>query len=109
MATKKSSTKERMAETINELAVALYDIAAIDAITLRELSSLEIPEVKDFEPQEIKKLRLSQKVSQSVFALLLNTSVHTVRDWEQGKKHPHGAALKLLNMVANNGIAILVA
>jgi DNA-binding transcriptional regulator YiaG len=32
-----------------------------------------------------------------------------VRDWEQGKKQPHGATLKLLNIVVNNGLAILVA
>lgn len=109
MTIKKQSVKERLDEAIDEMAIALYDIGAIDGITLRDLSSLKIPPVKDLAAHDIKMLRLSQKVSQSVFAKLLNISVHTVRDWEQGKKHPHGASLKLLNIVANNGLAILVA
>jgi putative transcriptional regulator len=106
---KKKTLKTRLDETIDELAIGLYDIGAIDGITMRELSTLKILPVRDLAPHAIKVLRLKQKVSQSVFAKLLNTSVHTVRDWEQGKKQPHGATLKLLNIVVNNGLAILVA
>ena len=108
MTNRKQTTKSRLDETIDELAIALYDIDAIDSITLRELSALHIPPVRKLAPHDIKKLRLRQKVSQAVFAKLLNISVYTIQDWEQGKKHPNGATLKLLNIVADNGLAILI-
>lgn len=104
---KKKNTKDRLNETILEMATGLYDIKAIDSITMREYESLHLPEVHDFSPKEIKRLRLREKVSQAVFAKLLNTTVNTISAWEQGKKHPRGTSLKLLNLVADNGLAVL--
>ena len=46
-----------------------------------------------------KLVRESAKVSQAVFATILNISVYTVQKWESGDKKPTGAALKLLHMV----------
>jgi putative transcriptional regulator len=37
----------------------------------------------------------TSRVSQAVFAALLNTSVSTVQKWEIGQKRPTGTALKL--------------
>lgn len=107
MAIKKQASSERLNDTIYEMAEGLYDIGAIDSITMREYKSLHIPEVRDLSPQEIKKIRLNEKVSQAVFAKFLNAAVHTVRDWEQGKKHPRGVSLKLLNMVQDKGLHTL--
>jgi putative transcriptional regulator len=42
-----------------------------------------------------------------VFAKYLNTSPSTIRQWEQGEKHPRGTSLKLLNLVADKGLSIL--
>ena len=38
------------------------------------------------------------KVSQTVFASLLNVNPGTVRSWEQGIKEPNGATLRLLHI-----------
>jgi putative transcriptional regulator len=46
-------------------------------------------------------------VSQAVFAKLLNISPETVKKWEQGKRHPTGASLKLLNMIVSGGLNVL--
>ena len=108
MTTKKQSTKERLNETIYEMAAGLYDIGEIDSVTMRDYEKLRIPQVTDLTAKEIKLLRLKQKVSQAVFAKFLNTTVHTIRDWEQGKKHPRGTSLKLLNLVATKGLDILL-
>lgn len=108
MTTPKKTTKERLNDTIYEMATALYDIDAIDSVTMREFDSLRLPEVPNYGAKEIKKLRLREKVSQAVFAKFLNTTVHTVRDWEQAKKHPRGTSLKLLDLVANKGLGVLV-
>jgi putative transcriptional regulator len=58
-------------------------------------------------PEEIKRLRERNKVSQPVFARYLNTSESTVEKWETGTKKPSGAALKLLSIVEKHGIQIL--
>src|SRR3990167_354756 len=96
---KQKALKSRMRETVYEMAKGLYDAQVIDAKTMREYEAMCAPPVEDLSPADIKRIRLHEKVSQAVFARLLNTSVSTVRQWEQGEKHPRGIALKLLNLV----------
>ncbi len=50
------------------------------------------------------------RVSQSVFARILNVSLSTVQKWEApaAGKHPSGAAATLLRLVERNGVAALV-
>jgi len=43
-----------------------------------------------------------------VFAACLNISASTVKKWETGEKHPNGASLKLLNLVAKKGLDALL-
>jgi putative transcriptional regulator len=107
MTRKSISVEQRLNETINEMAQGLYELNVIDRITMRDYQSLDIPEVHDLTPQEIKKIRLKEKVSQAIFAKYLNATVHTIQDWEQGKKHPRGTSLKLLNMVLAKGLEAL--
>jgi putative transcriptional regulator len=45
-------------------------------------------------------------VSQGVFAVYLNTTVSTVRQWEQGDKKPSGIAARMLQLVEKNGLGI---
>jgi len=52
-------------------------------------------------------IRESSRVSQAVFAALLNTSVSTVQKWEIGQQKPTGTALKLLHLVQKNGLDIV--
>jgi putative transcriptional regulator len=99
--------KKTLLDTIHGSAKGLYDARIIDAKTMHEFDVLCLPPIKSFTSQEIKKLRLSEHVSQVVFAKYLNTSPSTVRQWEQGEKHPRGTSLKLLNLVADKGLSIL--
>ena len=39
-----------------------------------------------------------------MFARYLNVTTGLVSQWERGKKHPQGACLKLLALVAKNGL-----
>lgn len=59
-------------------------------------------------PEQIKKIRETSRVSQAVFARLLNTSLSTVQKWEIGQKKPTGTALKLLHLVQKRGLEIVV-
>lgn len=98
---------KKLREAAFEMANDLYEAGVINAITLREYESLCIPSVRELNPLQIKRIRLHEKVSQAIFAKFLNISVSTVRQWEQGEKHPMGASLKLLNLIADKGIGVL--
>lgn len=100
--------KMNMLEVHQDMAQGLYDAGIMDATTMREFEALCLQPVKDLNPNEINKIRLKKKVSQGVFAKFLNTLVSTVRQWEQGEKHPRGTTLKLLNIVANKGLHLLI-
>jgi putative transcriptional regulator len=55
---------------------------------------IEIPDVK--------KIRANYKLSQSEFAALMGISVKTLRNWEQGRRAPEGAARVLLQVAAKH-------
>jgi putative transcriptional regulator len=52
-----------------------------------------------FTPAEIKRIRASVKMSQTVFARNFQLSVDTVKGWEQGKRKPDAAAANYLRMI----------
>jgi putative transcriptional regulator len=52
-------------------------------------------------------LRARLNLSQPVFAMALNVSPETVRAWEQGKREPEGAALRLLQLTDQHPAWIL--
>ena len=60
-----------------------------------------------FSPKQIKQIRDKVRVSQGVFAALLNVNPSTVQKWEQGKVKPQSAALRLLNIIDAKGIDVL--
>jgi putative transcriptional regulator len=94
-------------EVVHEMAQDLHDVKGINAVTMREYDALCLPPVKALSAKDIKKIREKEKVSQPVFARFLNISPSTVKQWEQGAKQPRGGILKLLNLVADKGLAIL--
>ena len=67
------------------------------------------PPPKPLSPQKIKSIRIRLDVSQINFAKILNVSPNTVESWEQGSRHPNGAALKLLNVATKAPEALLQA
>lgn len=61
-----------------------------------------------FPPGRIKSLREQARLSQAVFAAVLNTSVSTVQKWEAGDKKPSGPSRKLLNLIERKGLEALL-
>jgi putative transcriptional regulator len=55
----------------------------------------------------IARLRTRLKLSQPVFAQALNVSAETVRAWEQEKRTPDGAALRLLQVAERHPEVVL--
>jgi putative transcriptional regulator len=63
--------------------------------------------VQTFSARQIRAIRTRARMSQAVFAAVLNTSVSTVQKWEIGEKRPSGPSLKLLDVVDRKGIEAL--
>lgn len=103
-----SKARSKILDTVHDMAQGLYDAGIVDATTMREYDALCLPEIHELGAKDIKRIRLQEKVSQAIFAKFLNTSTSTVKQWEQGEKHPRGTSLKLLNLVASKGIQALV-
>ena len=89
---------------IHETMEALHDIGAIDKQTMREFDDACLTPVHVLAPEEIKAIRIRERISQPVFARYLNVSKNLVSDWERGVKKPGGPALRLLTVVGEKGL-----
>ena len=76
----------------------------MDKRTMREFDEMCLTRVHRLKPKEIRALRLRERASQALFARHLNVTTGLISQWERGVKHPQGASLKLLALVAKNGL-----
>ncbi len=58
------------------------------------------------EPLDVRAIRERYHLSQTRFAALLGISVKTLRNWEQGRRAPVGAARVLLQVAARHPEAV---
>jgi putative transcriptional regulator len=56
---------------------------------------------------DVRKVRALTKLSQEKFADLLSIEPSTLRNWEQGRRQPTGAARALLRAIHNDPVAVL--
>ncbi len=94
-------------EEVHETAKGLNKASLMETKTRREVDKLCLPQVKPYNPEQIKQIRIKNNTTQAVFAVYLNTSPSTVQRWENGKIKPKGTSLKLLNLVEQKGLEIL--
>jgi putative transcriptional regulator len=99
--------KSRLLSEMRETARGLERIGVLDKHTMREFDVLTLPPVKELTAKRIRALRIRSRVSQAVFAAMLNTSTSTVQKWEIGEKRPSGPSLKLLDVIHRKGIGAL--
>jgi len=52
--------------------------------------------------EDIAALRRFVGLTQTQFAFAMGISVHTLRNWEQGRRHPEGPAIALLRIAARH-------
>jgi len=105
---KMDKTKKRLLRAAHEMAKDLYDVGAMDLITMREFDALCLSEVRDLSASKIKSIREHAKISQPVFAKIINVSLAAVKQWERGERKPSGAALKLLILAEKRGIKSII-
>ena len=90
--------------SIHETAEGLHAVGAMDKATMRKFDDACLTPVRPLTPDDIRALREREGASQAVFARYLNVSTGLISQWERGEKHPQGASLKLLSLVAKGGL-----
>jgi putative transcriptional regulator len=63
--------------------------------------------VFEFAEPDVRLIREQYGLTQEKFALLIGISVATLRNWEQGRRKPEGAARVLLQVAARHPEAVL--
>ncbi len=96
--------KSEALAAVHETALGLHEAGTMDKQTLKVFDEMCLTPVEQLTPDQIRQIRLREKASQAVFARYLNVTAGLVSQWECGKKHPRGASLKLLTLVAKKGL-----
>lgn len=100
--------RKTISKSITSTVSDLNSLGLVDDITLKNIESLCLPEIKEYSPEHIVKIRKKLKLSQAALASLFNISTSTVQKWEQGNKKPTGASRKLLDIIERKGVKGLV-
>jgi putative transcriptional regulator len=90
--------------SIHETAEGLHAAGVMDKQTMRAFDTACLTPVRALTGEEIRALREKEGASQAVFARYLNVTTGLISQWERGEKHPHGASLKLLSLIAKHGL-----
>tara|TARA_R110002110_G_scaffold43953_1_gene136031 strand:+ start:442 stop:759 length:318 start_codon:yes stop_codon:yes gene_type:complete len=89
---------------VHETASGLAEAGIVSRKSLKTFDLMCLTPVEALSPEDIRAIRLREQASQSVFARYLNVTTGLVSQWERGEKRPGGASLKLLTLVAKNGL-----
>jgi putative transcriptional regulator len=99
--------RSELCAVIHDLAESLYSHGSIDKITMREFDEGCLIPTPSLSPEEIRKIREHERLSQPAFARYLNVSKNLISDWERGVKKPGGPALRLLAVIKHKGIGVI--
>ena len=105
MARRKASEFERLLIASAEEAVAISrGELAPSRVTVREITARDvvITPPPAFDAKRVQRVRKRMKLSQAVFAGVLNVSPSLVRAWERGARDPEGAPQRLLQVAEND-------
>jgi len=83
-------------------AVGRIDYARVDATTPRELAAQQVQddaEALQDAAKYARRVRLRLGLTQQAFSKCIEVPLDTIRNWEQGKRSPTGAAKALLRVL----------
>jgi len=100
--------QSRMLDEMHETVRGLHGAGLISKRRMSEFDALCHLDVHEMPPQHIRGMREQARVSQAVFAAILNISPSTVQKWEAGDKKPSGSSLKLLNLIERKGLEAIL-
>ena len=108
----KRKTNSRLTKELLETAKGMHcsgimSDAAYEKITMRHFEGAS-PARQPLTGDDIRALRTKARMSQAVFAHLLNVTTGYVSQLERGTKRPTGTALVLLNVIRRKGISAIM-
>jgi putative transcriptional regulator len=94
-------------EALGSAVQSMVNVGIKVSFTKKELDDLgvKVPSVK-LSADEIKNIRKKMNLSQMVFAKLLNVSLSSVRQWEQGVRKPSGSTMVLLELLQKDSTVL---
>jgi len=94
--------KQKKLSVFEQIKAGLEDSVAYSKGTLSlKTSELPVPPPA-VTATDVRALRQSLHMSQAVFAATLNVSPKTIQSWEQGRREPSDAALRMIQVVQLN-------
>ena len=108
---KKTSATSRVLRELLETAADLNAYGLVSKADMAQINAF-CAAPPEYSPQRVVAIRTGvARMSQQVFASVLNVSVSTVQKWESpsAEKHPSGAAAKLLQIIETKGIEAVIA
>lgn len=98
-----SKAYDMISASLNEI---IDDMEKTNGANLKQtVITIEVDEVQDFTPSEIKAIRLKNNLTQSLLAKFLCVSKKTVEAWESGKNKPNGPSSRLLELLSRKLIS----
>jgi putative transcriptional regulator len=95
-------TRKKIIEPVAGQSIGRIDVARVDATQeadiARQASADDREAVQDA-AQFARRVRQRMGLSQAELALRIDVSLETIRNWEQGKRSPTGAAKALLRLL----------
>lgn len=109
-----SKKKNADSRVLRELLETAADLSAYGLVSKADMTRMNAFCVAppEYSSQQVVAIRTEiARMTQQVFAAMLNVSVSTVQKWESpsAEKHPSGAAAKLLQIVEKKGIEAVIA
>lgn len=93
-----------MLASVHETALGMTEARVMSRRTMSTFDEMYLNPVEEMAREHIRALRLEKNAIQAVFARYLNVATGLVSRWERSEKRPRGASLKLLTLVARNGL-----
>ena len=90
--------------SVRETALGRIEAGVMSKRTMKVCDEMCLTQVEEMAPERIREIRLRENASQAVFARHLNVTTGLVSQWERGEKRPGSASMKLLTLVAKNGL-----
>ena len=106
-----SRPRDRVLDEMMEMAVGLRRHGVLSGEDILQIRALCEPP-PEYTPGKVADIRTNRaRMSQTVFAELLNVSVSAVQKWESpgSGKHPTGAAARLLQVIEKKGVEAILA
>ena len=96
--------KNSIMEAVHATAMDFHRLGFIDKRKMRQFDALCLAPVPVYDGAKVRALRSHLNLSQGVLAIMLKTSLSTVRKWEIDEKRPSGPSSKLLNLLERKGL-----